>query len=63
MVKFTLIISEKPNAATRIAQALAEGIVKAINTKWDHKAIAEWVKTNFSWDMWAREMDAVLRSC
>ena len=44
-------------------QALAEGIVKAINTKWDHKAIAEWVKTNFSWDMWAREMDAVLRSC
>jgi len=33
MTKFTLIISEKPNAATRIAQALAEGKVKKVGSR------------------------------
>lgn len=33
MVKFTLIISEKPDAATRIAQALAEGKVDKVGSK------------------------------
>ncbi len=33
MAKFTLIISEKPDAATRIAQALAEGKVDKVGSK------------------------------
>lgn len=41
-------------------ESLAEAIIKAKNTDWDHLKIAEWVCKNFSWDHWGGKIDKVI---
>ena len=42
-------------------ESLAEAIIKAKNTNWNRKAIANWVRDNFSWDKWAKKMNNVIK--
>jgi glycosyltransferase involved in cell wall biosynthesis len=36
--------------------SLAEAILKASNTTWNHESIARWAKERFSWDRWAKDI-------
>lgn len=42
--------------------SLAEILIKAKNTQWNHEAIANWVKGNFSWNNWGLKMGKIMEN-